>query len=157
MIRFERAAVSDAMAIAELDRHAWQDNRNPEFIPDGEHVWRVWVEHALVFCARADHRVVGAVLGFPCVSGIYCLHKIFVDRALRGAGIGNRLLALFLAEADKRRLACFLTVDPENHRALRLYKGLGFREKEFVKGYYRSYEDRLVLERQPGAVKEENG
>ena len=44
-----------------------------------------------------------------------------------------------------------LTVNPENARALALYRKLGFVVRADVKGYYRPEEDRLVLERIPEA------
>ncbi len=146
-VRYERAGVADFLPIAELDRNAWRQSPNSEFIPDGEHAWRLWVEHGLVFSARNGDRLVGAILAFPCVSGIWCVHKVFVDPAFRGKGIGTRLFELLLQETDRKGVDCFLTVDPTNESALRLYERWGFVEKTFVKGYYRSNEDRYVLTR----------
>ncbi|OGG51826.1 MAG: hypothetical protein A3F84_29080 [Candidatus Handelsmanbacteria bacterium RIFCSPLOWO2_12_FULL_64_10] len=146
-VRYERAGVADFLPIAELDRNAWRQSRNSEFIPDGEHAWRLWVEHGLVFSARSGDRLIGAILTFPCVSGIWCVHKAFVDPAFRGKGIGTKLFELLLQETDRKGVDCFLTVDPTNESALRLYERWGFVEKTFVKGYYRSNEDRYVLTR----------
>ncbi len=143
-----RAHVSDFLAIAEMDRSAWQENRNSEFIPDGEHVWRIWVEHALVYAARdAGDEVMGAILAFPCISGKYCVHKVFVRKQYRGKGIGGRLFEVLLEETDRLKLDCFLTVDPGNEAALRLYARWGFTERLFVPGFYRANEDRFVLTR----------
>lgn len=143
-----RAHASEFLAIAELDRRAWQENRNSEFIPDGEHVWRIWVEHALVYAARdGEDRVVGAILAFPCISGKYCVHKVFVDKQYRRRGIGGRLFEVLLEETDRLKLDCFLTVDPGNEAALRLYATWGFTERLFVPGFYRANEDRYVLTR----------
>ncbi|MSS72913.1 MAG: N-acetyltransferase [Candidatus Latescibacteria bacterium] len=146
-VRYERAVISDFLPIAELDRNAWRQSRNSEFIPDGEHSWRLWVEHGLVFTARNADRLIGAILAFPCASGIWCVHKVFVDPALRGKGIGTRLFELLLQETDRQGVDCFLTVDPTNASALRLYERWGFVDRTFVKGYYRSNEDRYVLTR----------
>ncbi|MGI9227600.1 MAG: hypothetical protein ACR2PU_02295 [Gammaproteobacteria bacterium] len=49
------ASIKDFLEIAELDRVSWQHNRNWEFIPDGEHVWRHWVEHAYV-CVATENK-----------------------------------------------------------------------------------------------------
>lgn len=147
MIIYNKAAESDFLAIAELDRNAWKHNKNSQFIPDGEHVWRLWVEHALVFLAKEQNVVIGAILAFPCVSGKWCVHKVFVDNKKRGLGIGTRLFEFLLEEIDKMSVDCFLTVDPVNESALRLYEKWGFTERNFVKGYYRSNEDRFVLTR----------
>lgn len=147
MIKYEKTTVSEFLAIAELDREAWKLNRNSEFIPDGEHVWRLWVEHALVFLAKEANVVIGAILAFPCISKKWCVHKVFVRQDKRGLGIGTKLFDELLKEIDKIGVDCFLTVDPINDSAIRLYEKWGFTEREFVKGYYRPNEDRFVLTR----------
>jgi [ribosomal protein S18]-alanine N-acetyltransferase len=146
-ISFEKAEISSFLPIAELDRIAWKQNLNSEFIPDGEHVWRLWVEHALVFSAKSADKIIGAILAFPCLTGVYCVHKVFVDQSQRGKGIGSSLFEVLLKEIDAFGVDCFLTVDPLNEAAIRLYAKWGFMEKLFVKGYYRSNEDRYILTR----------
>ncbi len=143
-----RAIGRDFLPIAALDRIAWQNNRHSEFIPDGEHAWRLWVDHALVFCAEEVGRIVGAVEAHPCMTpGLWCLHKVFVDPACRGRGVGSRLFEVLLAEIDRLGVAVFLTVDPANEAAIRLYESWGFVERQFEKGYYRDHEDRYILTR----------
>ncbi len=146
-VRFERARITDFLSIAELDRNAWKQSRNGDFIPDGEHVWRLWVEHALVFAAKEAEKVIGAVLAFPCVSGIYCAHKVFVHQDSRHGGAGTRLCEVLLDEADRMKVDCFSTVDPANEALINLYTRLGFTEKQFRQGFYRPDEDRYVLTR----------
>lgn len=147
-IAIDAATGRDFLAIAGLDRRAWLDNRNPEFIPDGEHAWRLWVDGAHVFVARDGDVVVGAILAFPMLDGALCVHKVMVDKAYRGRGIGARLFEALLARVDHDGGAdCFLTVDPANLSALRLYENWGFTERRFVPGYYRENEDRYVLTR----------
>lgn len=144
---FEKARIADFLSIAALDRTAWQQNRISNFIPDGEHVWRLWVEHALVYSAKDGDTVIGAILAFPCVSSIYCVHKVFVEQSYRGQDVGTKLFEMLLCEIDKLKVKCFLTVDPTNEAALRLYAKWGFTEKKYIKGYYRANEDRYVLSR----------
>ena len=148
-MHIRKATVRDFLSIAALDRDAWKMNRHPDFIPDGEHAWRVWVEHALVFCADNDGDIAGAILAFPGITGIYCVHKVFVSSSCRGAGIGSALFAMLLKEIDKEGAEAFLTVDPENAAAIALYTKWGFTDKKYVSGYYRAEEDRLVLTRRP--------
>jgi len=148
MIHIDRASPRDFLAIAALDRVAWRDNRSPEFIPDGEHVWRIWCEHALTFVGKDDAgRVAAAILAFPCVDGIYCVHKVMVDETYRGKGFGSKLFAALLEELDRRGVSAFLTVDPVNESAIKLYQKWGFTTGTFVAGFYRDHEDRLVLVR----------
>jgi ribosomal protein S18 acetylase RimI-like enzyme len=142
-----RAQPADFLSVAALDRQAWSENREATFIPDGEHVWRLWTEHAILFVYEPDAEILGASLAFPTLSGIYCLHKIFVDRSCRGKGVGTKLMKETLVEIDRLGVSCFLTVDPGNKAAIRLYESYGFVDRDFIKGYYRAVEDRFVLTR----------
>ena len=153
-MHYRRAQAGDFLAIAALDRRAWLQNRHAEYIPDGEHVWRVWCEYALVYCAvdpengtAGGDTVVAAILAFPTENGPYWVHKVFVDQAHRGQGVGSRLFDLLLVEIDHLGVDAALTVDPVNEAAKALYAKWGFTEAQLVKGYYRDYEDRYVLTR----------
>jgi ribosomal protein S18 acetylase RimI-like enzyme len=148
MFHYAPAAIADFLPIAALDRVVWHDTPHGEFIPDGEHVWRIWVEQALVFCAKRDAQLVGVVVAFlGHVEQHYILHKIFVAADWRGQGIGKNLLALLAETLERKRADCYLTVDPNNARAIALYEKFGFCERKLVRGYYRQHEDRLILTR----------
>jgi ribosomal protein S18 acetylase RimI-like enzyme len=145
---FGRAQAKDFLGIADLDRHAWSDSRYAECIPDGEHVWRVWVDGAFVFVARDGAEVVGAIVAFPTRQETLFVHKVMVDKWHRGRGIGARLFNLLLEDIDASvRTSCFLTVDPANHAAVQRYERIGFTERQYVAGYYRDDEDRYVMTR----------
>ena len=141
------AVPTDFLAIAALDRIAWI-HTGEQFIPDGEHVWRVWCEHATVLICRgtppseSTGNILAALVMFPTRGGCLFLHKIMVHPASRGEGIGTALMRNALAQAKSSVL---LTVDPANDAAVRLYVNFGFREHEHIKGYYRPHEDRLVM------------
>ena len=142
----------DFQDLAALDRTAWAGTSNGEFIPDGEHTWRIWCEFALVFLAKdRAGRLLGAVLACPCLGAPMCLHKLLVDESQRGKGLGGLLMERILEELDRRGDACFLTVSPANDAALRLYRRCGFFEERFVPGFYKPSEDRLVMRRNPVA------
>ncbi|GAB4337507.1 MAG: hypothetical protein OHK0038_15960 [Flammeovirgaceae bacterium] len=147
-IQIERATAKHFLEIAALDRVAWTENRYSTYIPDGEHIWRLWVEHGYVFVALAGEEVVGAIQAFQCLTPrLFSLHKIFVKKEFRAKKIGSMLMEAFLKEMDRIGGDCFLTVDPVNSNAIALYEKWGFLEKEFHKGYYRPEEDRYVLTR----------
>ena len=149
-IAYQQAEPSDFLEVAALDREAWKQNRNSEYIPDGEHVWRIWMEHALAYTAKEAGTVVGAILAFPCISQQWFVHKVFVALEKRGRGIGSQLFGILLAEIDSIEADCFLTVDPAYGDTIRFYEKLGFVEKSFFPGYYRANEDRFVLTRRHG-------
>ncbi|GAB4135311.1 MAG: hypothetical protein Tsb009_01410 [Planctomycetaceae bacterium] len=141
---------ADYLAVAALDRIAWPDE--PEtFIPDGEHIWRVWADHAVVLVARLNAdvpeypetgRIVGAVGMFPTQGGEIFLHKIMVHPQARGQGIGSALMREALSRSD---VPVLLTVDPNNRAAVTLYENFGFRIRERIDGYYRPHEDRNIM------------
>lgn len=153
-MKIRQATVGDFLAIADLDRHAWLKYPQAEFIPDGEHAWRLWVEHGLVYCAEDSDRIIGAIAAFPTAYGQYCVHKAFVEELRRGQGIGTALFQALLGELDHIGAEAFLAVNPENAAAVRLYERWGFTERRFVEGYYRPSEHRYVLTRRRSATKD---
>ena len=148
-VRVSKTIISDALDIAALDRHAWASNKDSEFIPDGEHAWRLWCEHSIMFTAKINDETVGAILAFYCENGVYCIHKVIVSSDHRGNGIGNLLFESLLTTLDIKKVSTSLTVDPNNKNAISLYSKWGFAAKALVNGYYRSYEDRLIMVREP--------
>ena len=148
----EQAVGGDFLEIAALDRVAWKDSKFGEFIPDGEHAWRIWCEYSLTYVARIEGKLVGAIMAFTCDSGGYYLHKAIVEKAFRGRGIGSKLIESMLEDIDRRKESIFLTVDPENHGAIRLYENFGFTERTYEKGFYRDHEDRFILRRPAVAI-----
>lgn len=147
--RIEPARPNDFLKVAALDRCAWPE-RPETFIPDGEHIWRVWCDHATLLVARnaGDEPlpdtgdIGGALVMFPTAGGESFLHKIMVHPTCRGRGIGTVLMraALLAATSD-----VLLTVDPANEPALRLYENFGFRVRLRIDGYYRPHEDRCIM------------
>ena len=73
--------------------------------------------------------------------------NIAVDPAVRGRGLGGRLLDSALAEVARRgAVAAFLEVRESNVAARELYRSRGFEELSRRRGYYRTpVEDALVL------------
>jgi len=147
-IVYAQALHEDFVGIADLDSRAWSESAHPERVPDGEHVWSIWVDDAFVFVARKDDRVAGAIVAFPSMEGTLFVHKVMVDAAYRRRGIGSRLFELLLEHVDATvHAACYLTVDPTKEAEVRRYERLGFTEKRFVAGFYREDEDRYVMTR----------
>tara|TARA_B100000686_G_scaffold351281_1_gene449563 strand:- start:804 stop:1220 length:417 start_codon:yes stop_codon:yes gene_type:complete len=133
-MEFRRALTGDFLAIAALDREAWKQGAAAEFIPDGEHAWRIWIEHAEVFCAEIDGGVVGAVVAFPCKNGSYCLHKVFVDVTCRAQGIGSQLFDQLLEEIDKKKSPGVSHSVAEQRGGDCIIRKVGFHRTEIRKG-----------------------
>ena len=157
-VTIEPAHSTDYLQIAALDRIAWPVVPDV-FIPDGEHIWRVWNDTATLLVARVadaafpplrDSRdIAGALVQFPTKQGELFLHKIMVHPDCRGAGIGTRLMQAALAQAD---VPVLLTVDPNNKPAVHLYEQLGFTVREHIRGFYRPHEDRFLMVCSPSKI-----
>lgn len=149
-VLIEPARAADYLQIAALDRIAWPVIPDV-FIPDGEHIWRVWSDTATLLVARlnqseqplSDSRdIAGALVQFPTQQGELFLHKLMVHPNCRGCGIGTRLMQAALTQAT---VPVTLTVDPNNLAAVNLYKSLGFTVRELIRGFYRPHEDRNLM------------
>jgi len=144
------ASVKDFLEIAELDRVFWVHNRNSEFIPDGEHVWRHWVEHAYVCVAKQNQEIVGVALSFPSIQPkLHFLHKVFLANECAGQGIGKKMMKVMCEKYDEKGITAQLTTDTNNKAMQRLAEGGGFSERELIKSYYRENEDRWLYKRAP--------
>jgi ribosomal protein S18 acetylase RimI-like enzyme len=89
----------------------------------------------LFLVAEKDHQIVGTVIGgFDGRRGL--LYHLAVAGALRGQGIGSRLLA----EVESRLrvkgcLKCYLMVTPDNDEAMRYYEQRGWHHMDYVLPY----------------------
>lgn len=149
----ERAGVADFLEIAALDRVAWATNANADFVPDGEHVWRLWTEYAFVVMARAagaDRELIGFAAVFPTDQpALWCFHKLLLTPNRRQQGTGRAMVDVVTAFLDDQQFAAFFTTDPANAAMQRLGTSTGFTAGSLVRGYYRPSEDRLIFRREP--------
>lgn len=149
----ERAGVRDFLEIAALDRVGWATNADADFVPDGEHVWRLWVEYAFVVTARqadAGRELIGFAVIFPTDQpSLWCFHKLLLAPSRRRQGTGRALVDAVTAFLDEQQFAAFFTTDPANTAMQRLGVSTGFAAESLVRGYYRPSEDRLVFRRDP--------
>lgn len=139
------ATEADVPALADLARRTWLDAFGASLAPDdaaaaadesrSEARFRRALDERTILVAEDD----GALVGYAELGGADMpelgtrpedgwLHRLYVETALQGRGIGRELLAAALADP---RLAgaprVFLQVWEENPRAIRLYESVGFR------------------------------
>ena len=153
-LSYRQAVPGDFLKIAALDRISWGDAEEDRYIPDGEHAWRLWVEYTFVpIAVDQDDNIYGAGLAFPCLyeehKKLLAVHKLFVNPDFRGHGIGTALFEIITNYCDQYEYSAFLSVKPENQSAQAVYSKLGFEISDEIKGYYRPYEDRLIMLRKP--------
>ena len=140
----EQSRPSDFLNVAALDRISWNDSGS-QFIPDGEHVWRLWCEYATVLVIRSacelpeTGEIAAALVMFPTDRREQILHKIMVHPECRGQGLATELMQAGLQRAT---VPVLLTVNPKNVAAIRVYEKSGYRIRERVDGYYRPHEHR---------------
>lgn len=146
-MEIRKAKQGDFLEIHRLDQEVWKQNHKADHIPDGSHTWKIWEVSAIVFVALIDEVIVGVSLAFPTMEQTFCIHKIFVAKELRSQGIGTKLMRALLDKIDNSKALSFLTVDPRNQNALKMYEKLGFVDRKFIKEYYGKDEDRYILTR----------
>ncbi len=126
MITIERASKTESLAIEQLDKTAWDQSSSTGPINDSDITWRLWIEHAFVFTAKDDSKVVGAALAFPTLNDKFCLHKIFIHNRYRNSQIASRLVASTLHEIDSIGSEIFVNIFSDNEKAIYLFEKHGF-------------------------------
>lgn len=91
--------------------------------------------NTMFFVARTARRPAGCVALVDCVD-YGEVKRLYVDPALRGAGVGRALmLALERAASDIGLGLLRLETGPELASAVRIYRGLGYIERDAFGGY----------------------
>jgi phosphinothricin acetyltransferase len=120
--------------------------------------WEEWdaahlAEHRLV--ARNGEDVVGWIAAVPvsgrCVYRGVVEHSVYVAAAMRGKGVGRRLLEAFIASTEAGGIWTIQTgIFPENTASLALHEKCGFRTvgvRERIGEHHGRWRDVVLLER----------
>ncbi|MEE4543042.1 N-acetyltransferase [Streptomyces sp. V4-01] len=140
-----RAVEGDLAAIAALEACAFPGLSYPYFV-----LRQLFDVHShLMLVTAGAEGLRGYVLLAGDGGGQSWLLSLAVHRSHRRQGHGRRLLDAVLGLADDRGLgAVRLSVEPDNHPALRLYHAAGFCLVERRPGYLGSGHDRLLMARE---------
>lgn len=94
------------------------------------------------FVAETSHAVIGyAITLYRKGSRLARLYSIAVSNSYRGCGVAGRLLDAAEHEAQSRECtAIYLEVRLDNHQALGLYQGRGYRRFGIKQDYYQDGE-----------------
>ena len=114
--------------------------------------FRHWIRASNCFfrvAADCQDRVAGyALILYRHNSRRARLYSIVVSPTHRGLGLAQRLLAEGESAARERGcLSLYLEVRPDNHAAIRLYEGTGYRHGGLLPGFYEDGNDALRLEK----------
>jgi ribosomal-protein-alanine N-acetyltransferase len=141
------ATVDDVPGIHELETLAFSDPWTPAS-------FRAMIAQPLVIATVAEQagRIVGYCIAWA-IGDEAELVNLCVAPALRGTGLGGRMLDGLLATLDGRGGATvYLEVRDSNEAAQALYRGRGFLAAGRRKAYYRHPAEDAVVMRRPGAV-----
>jgi len=93
----------------------------------------------ILLVASIDNRIVGSgQIAFPTMPNARHrgeLQKLFVDRSLRGQGIGRALVTALHDEARRRGRSLILLSARRGESGERLYRSMGYEEVGVVPGY----------------------
>lgn len=73
------------------------------------------------------------------------LYSFALRPSHRNKGLGGKFLELLLDSLKNNFASIYLTVDPKNEPALRLYRKAGFNVVELVPDFYGKGEDRYIM------------
>jgi putative acetyltransferase len=109
-----------------ISRHFVLEKKDIETLGDPENT--ILRKGGRVFFVEADGESVGCVALIPVEDGVYELSKMAVSPAMRGLGIGRRLLTHVIAEAKALGVrTLFLGSSSILKNAVHLYEAVGFR------------------------------
>lgn len=144
-MRVRPVTEADLPALADLARRTWLDAFGDSVREDeaaayahatrSEHYFRSALRTDTILVAEADGELVGYVkfgdVKIPEVEaepGDAGLHRVYVETALQGSGIGGELVRAALSHPRMRAAPrVYLEVWEENRVAVRLYESFGFR------------------------------
>lgn len=93
----------------------------------GADTWRQRLRHHAQFAALVDHRAVGLIGAHRESPEAVYLYSLWLHPGARGRGLGRGLVAAAVDWARAEGAAVVrLRVAEDNHRARRVYAGLGF-------------------------------
>ena len=141
-VRFRAMTPFDVAAVGTVERSSYQ-------FPWSEGIFRDCLRVGYL-CRVAECE--GEVVGYGIVAmgaGEAHILNICVASAVRGRGIGRRMLMLLIERSQQAGMQdVFLEVRPSNVHAIALYQSVGFIEVGRRRGYYQAVEgreDALVL------------
>ncbi|WP_404407536.1 GNAT family N-acetyltransferase [Pseudidiomarina marina] len=138
------ATATDVAQLAALESNTYADEGYPA--PLFYQALAQWPQWFLV--AESDNIVVGYVLAAPGSDKTLWIMSVLVDKVARGQGVGRQLMQSLIANVHNHtrefsRLA--LTVSPNNHGAIHLYRQLGFKDIKQINDFMGPSQHRLLM------------
>ncbi|UTA46505.1 GNAT family N-acetyltransferase [Simiduia sp. 21SJ11W-1] len=130
---------SDLSHLCKLEALAFGEQGYPGFF--FRQVLDCWPEKLLV--AKLQGKVAGYILWAASEEGSAWILSLAVDPKAQGKGIGRKLVdAVLSATRDFKQV--LLTVAPDNHQAVALYRSAGFTLHGRESDYFRSEGEQVV-------------
>jgi ribosomal protein S18 acetylase RimI-like enzyme len=141
--RIRGAVEKDLPELARLDSSIFTADRYPYFVL--RQLFDVHGEHLLVLEYEAD--LCGYALVAATPGGVRSWILAFgIHERYRGLGLGRRLLAEVLRRSASWGTGdLWLSVEPSNSPAVRLYRSFGFTPTGHVDDYFGPGDDRLIM------------
>jgi len=126
--------------LALLDDRLYEFNAAASGVDDGRSL--------AIFVRDGDQTIVAGLHGWTW-GGTGFVQAIWVDRKLRGFGLGSRLIAA--AEAEARRRGCHqMHLDTHSYQAPAFYRRLGYEAIGELPGWPRGNDVRIFLRKRLG-------
>ena len=127
MVLIRTATLQDCRLCEELSRIKELTPADGTYIT--EEYFRCFVDPYDLFFVAEDHgEIVGYILGEPMKGNMAHLGLLTVSEAMRGKGIGKRLVTAFREKCEALGLDILLYAPLDNPSTLAFYRGQGFTE-----------------------------
>ncbi|PWB35049.1 ribosomal-protein-alanine acetyltransferase [Pseudomonas sp. SDI] len=142
---FRNATPADLDALLSLENQCFEHDR----LTARSFHWMVNRAHASLIVAQRDSQLMGyALLLFHRGTSLARLYSIAISPQARGQGLGKRLLSEAEASACAHDCAYLrLEVRQDNHTAISLYEGGGYRRFAQINDYYQDHTHALRYEK----------
>lgn len=139
-LQIRRAELGDVREMERLEAKCFRMKFDRNFV----WFWKPLVDHAYVYKAVADGRIVGGTIAFPTRrKGEVYVESVFVHPEFRSMGIATRLLKKVGRDSSCKRIV--LDTYPKWRAAVSLYEKMGFKVTKRLRNYYEDGTDRVMM------------
>lgn len=133
MIKIVQAKPSDTLKIMKLEQEVWKKEFKLKGVA-GQYDLGSFIRLGLVFVAKDEDKIIGAIVSFGTASGDMFLADWVIDEKYRNLGIGTKLFNKLISKIKNRKLISY--VEERYEESIRFHKRMGFKVQKMVRDVY---------------------
>lgn len=132
-IEIVKAKPSNNLEIFDLERRVWKDIFRLKDV-SGKYDLGSFIKMGLVFIAKDNDKIIGAIISFGTINGNIFVADWFVDKKYQSLGIGRRLYNKLLRSIKNKQVITIIGTDYK--KSINFHKKMGFKIKKRIKDVY---------------------